>query len=562
MAVQRIVLLDGYVDEPANFGVPPYLSPHARYLAGAARAAADGIEVRYLTIDEYRRGRKRDLLRHADLMVVIAGALVPGKYLRGTPMSFREAKEILTAFAGTSMIVGSSALYGFGAGGGHPPLGRDELDRLFTFRSRLHGDALLFDILRGTATRSSAKLHQRKRTMEEWRDWSVRGAFIVADHPDLPQPLTAELDTYHGCVRYVNGGCAFCMEPKEGKPVYRPVEDLVAEVASLAKVGVRNFRLGGQACFYSYHAKGLGDTPTPEPNPTAIGALLRGIWAACPDLHCLHLDNVDPAVVAANPAASAEVTKLIVEYMTDGNIAAFGLESADPAVKAAENLNADSDIVFRAADILNRYGRVRGRTGMPAFLPGLNFLCGLRGETEATYGMNEAFLREYRARGLWARRINIRKVVANGEEVRVDQARFLRFKEFVRHEIDQPMLREMIPHGTVLRDVWLESHEGVVTFGRPIGTYAMLVGIPYDLPVDRFVDVAITEHGFRSITGVTVPFDVNRAPLKALAALPGVGKRRAVRLAAKRPFRTEAELTAALDDPNVAKGLAPLVQYS
>ena len=561
----RVVILDGYVDEPANFGVPPYISPHARYLAGAALAADPAAEVGYVTVDHLRREPPawRALEGPAEgrrnILVVVAGALVPGKYLRGTPISLREAKDAVARFPGESMIAGSTALYGFGRGGGLAPQGRDELDRVFTWRARLHADALLHDIILGHVTDRRVG-GGRKRTFDEWRDWSVRGASVVRQHPDWPAPLIAEIDTYHGCVRYVNGGCAFCMEPKEGKPMFRPVDDVVAEVAALAREGLRSFRIGGQACFYSYHAKGLGETPTPEPDPGAIRALLTGIRAAVPDLHTLHLDNVDPAVVAENPEASEEVTKLVVEHMTDGNIAAFGLESADPRVKDANNLNADPDTVFRAAEILNRHGARPGANGQPAFLPGLNFICGLPGETAETYELDKTFLREYVARGLLARRINIRKVVVNGEEApHVDQRRFLDFKRFVREEIDRPMLRRLYPKGAVLRRVYTEMKDGHTTFGRPVGTYAMLVGIPYDVPLDTWVDVAITDHGFRSLTGVAVPFDVNKANLKALEALPGVGRRRAVRLSLKRPFRSMAEVEKALDEPEVARGLAPIL---
>ncbi|HVL49029.1 MAG TPA: radical SAM protein [Candidatus Thermoplasmatota archaeon] len=558
----RLVVFDGYVDEPANFGVPPYLSPHARYVAGAARAAHPEAEVRYLTIDEYRRGSpKTDLLRTADWLVMVAGALVPGKYLRGTPVSWNEAQRIVASTPATSVLAGSSALYGFGRGGGLPPAGRGELDRVFNYRAMLHADALVHDLLTGAVTSRGPGIN-RKRTLAEWADWSVRGAFVIRDHPDWPHPLTLEVDTYHGCVRYVNGGCAFCMEPKEGKPQFRPIEDVVAEVAALGREGGASFRIGGQACFYSIHSRELGETPTPAPNPEAIERLLVGVRKAVPDMHTLHLDNVDPAVVAANPEESDVVTKLVVEHMTDGNIAAFGLESADPRVKEANNLNADAETVLLAAEILNRRGRVRGANGFPAFLPGLNFLAGLPGETLATFDLNEAFLKEYRARGLWSRRINIRKVVVNGEEVKVDQGRFLRFKEFVRHEIDRPMLREMFPPGTLLRRVYAEQRDGKNTFGRPIGTYAMLVGVPYEVPLDRWHDIAVTDYGYRSLTGVAVPFDVNRANLRQLEALPGIGKKRAVRLSLKRPFRSLAEVEAALDDPEAAKALAPILAFS
>ena len=48
----RVVLLDGYTDEPACLGVPPYISPYVRLCYGAAKAA--GARVDYLTVDQWR----------------------------------------------------------------------------------------------------------------------------------------------------------------------------------------------------------------------------------------------------------------------------------------------------------------------------------------------------------------------------------------------------------------------------------------------------------------------------------------------------------------------------
>lgn len=550
----RVFLLDGYVDEPANFGVPPYISPHARYLAGAAADA--GATVSYATIDEHRHvPGVRERLAEADVLVIIAGALVPGVYLRGSPIHGREAHGIASSFPGETMIAGSTAVYGFGRGGGHAPEGKGELPFDYTYVARIHADAMLHDVLTGGGAR------QRKRTMEEWRRWSVAGAAVVEDHPDHPQPLIAELDTYHGCVRYVNGGCSFCMEPKEGKPQFRPPEDVVAEVRALSEHGVRNFRIGGQACFFCYGTEELGETPTPRPNVAAVRALLKGVRDACPDLSVLHIDNVDPAILAAHPEESAEIARLVVEHCTDGNIAAFGLETADPDVVEANNLNATPEIAWSAIRLLNKMGAARGPTGLPAFLPGLNFLGGLKGETAQTYERNRAFLLELMASGLMVRRINIRKVVWGKVEARVDERRFRSFKRFVRAAIDHPMLARIVPIGTVIRRVYLELHHGNLTFGRQVGTYPLLVGLRYKTDLDRFVDVHVTEHGERSITGIEAPFPVNARGLKALEALPGVGKRRAARLALARPLHGPDDLGRALDDPEVARRLAPLMDF-
>ena len=51
------VILDGYVDEPACLGVPPYISPYIRTVAGAL--ASRGFAVHYLTIDQLRNDPQR-----------------------------------------------------------------------------------------------------------------------------------------------------------------------------------------------------------------------------------------------------------------------------------------------------------------------------------------------------------------------------------------------------------------------------------------------------------------------------------------------------------------------
>ena len=59
-------ILDGYVDEPACLGVPPYISPYIRTVAGAL--LSHHYTVRYLTIDQLRK----DPLRTADLNGAVA----------------------------------------------------------------------------------------------------------------------------------------------------------------------------------------------------------------------------------------------------------------------------------------------------------------------------------------------------------------------------------------------------------------------------------------------------------------------------------------------------------
>ena len=244
---------------------------------------------------------------------------------------------------------------------------------------------------------------------------------------------------------------------------------------------------------------------------------------------------------------------MLAKYGTPGNIAAFGLETADPAVHEKNNLNVTGDECLHAVRILNEEGGHRGWNGLPHVLPGINFLFGLWGESKATYDHNRRWLERLVAEGLLVRRINIRKVSADQPGMgRTHESSYVRFKAWVREQIDRPMLRRIAPEGAVLRDVYLEARDGHVTFGRQVGTYALLTGLPYDAPLERFVDVRVTSHGHRSLTGVEWPLPVNLASLRALQALPGVGAKRAARLVVKRPFRTHRDVTAALDDADAA----------
>ena len=46
------LVLDGYEDEPAAFGVPPYIGFHIRYLCGVLEE--HNVDYRYMTIDQWR----------------------------------------------------------------------------------------------------------------------------------------------------------------------------------------------------------------------------------------------------------------------------------------------------------------------------------------------------------------------------------------------------------------------------------------------------------------------------------------------------------------------------
>jgi radical SAM superfamily enzyme with C-terminal helix-hairpin-helix motif len=356
---------------------------------------------------------------------------------------------------------------------------------------------------------------------------------------------------YRGCVRYLTGGCRFCIEPLYGDVTYRKPQDILEEVLALTKTGVRNFRLGAQSCVYCYMSAETGSSETPKPNVRMITSLLKAIHEkAEPEI--FHLDNANPAVIAEHPSEARVITKAIAEHCTSGNVLAFGLESADPRVARANNLNSTSEQTLEAIRIVNEMGGERGQSGLPKVLPGINFLCGLEGETKETYRLNFEFLRQVLDQGLMLRRINIRQVIPSRQEFPgvVSKKHFAEFKRKVRTEIDSPMLERIVPDGTILKSVYTELREGGRTFGRQVGTYPLLVSIPYRVEVGERIDVAIVGRGYRSITGLVHPADANTATLSMLEAVPGIGKKRAMAIVRKRPFRDPTDLWMLIDEPN------------
>ncbi len=552
--VTKLVLVDGYVDEPSAFGVPPYISPHARYAAGAA--IAQGAEVEYHTIDSLR-ARPREL--SGDAMAVLASCVVPGKYLRGTPITHGETVELFRDFKGERILFGANAAFGFADdGGGHAttrvqPL-KDHVDHFIT----RDGDAAIADLFAGKT------VVNRFRTDAEWKAHPKLGAAVVAQHPDMPRGiLMAEIDTFLGCVHYVSGGCGFCKDAKT-KPWYREEQDIAAEVAVLHDKGIRHFRLGGQSCFWTYKAHGVGLTDEPKPNVEATEKLLAGVAESAPQRKVLHIDNCNPAIVATHPDESRAIARLLCKYGTDGNIAAMGLESADPAVFKANNLNATAEQTMEAIRILNEESGHKGPNGLPYCLPGINLLYGLPGETAATYEMNWRWLMELKASGLRIRRLNIRQLlpIRGQKETVAPELRgtFRSHKAKVREQFDRDVLRRVAPVGTILKSVYLETTEPGITYGRQIATYALLVGIPYETQVDRFVDILVTDHGYRSLTGVPVPFHVPTASMKQLECLPGIGKKRAVNIKVQRP-KDLAAFRAIVDDDAITNLLAPHLSF-
>ncbi len=493
---RRRTILDGYTDEPAGLGVPPFFGTWPRRVAGRCRDLPG-----YLRIDDLRLcaakkpfkptrldpptgktriewlnhtrspDQTRRILEKTDQLIVIVGVQTPGSYLSAVPGTLAEVKRLLATirFKGSVILTGPAAAAGTQRRGG----AQAEI-----------AEAADFTDIRTLEFDNYADIQ------DEW----IQGAELLKA---VPGHLIVEIETGRGCPR--RPGCSFCTEPIKNPLQWRPPGYIAEEVRRLNELGAEAFRLGKQSCIFSYY----------EGDLSALEQLLKPIAALRPNV--LHIDNCNPAMV------TEQRTELFVRYLTAGSAAAMGIESFDPQVQRQNNLNCDTDTATKAIGILNRIGAVRGSNGLHALLPGINLLLGLPGETPKTLDMNLDALKHILDAGLLVRRINIRQAVpypgtplyeTHGPHLHIKhQSLYANWIETVRREIDLPMLKKVFPTGTVLTDLIAETHEGNVTFCRQLGSYPIIVGIRRRLPLGQKVTARITDHMLRSLTGEVLKTD-------------------------------------------------------
>jgi radical SAM superfamily enzyme with C-terminal helix-hairpin-helix motif len=484
----RYTILDCYTDEPAGLGVPPYLGTYPRYIYGMLKAKGHNPD--YMTIDDLRlhvfyKGNVKEvtekdktniriynttgkqtgrLLGETDVLIIILGVHVPGKYLSALPGTMNEVVALLKDFKGKKILTGP-AIFGTQLEGG----------KIFEkFDNSFFDEVKHFGFEFGS--------------FDRLQEFAVQGTGITSHIPDY---RIIEIETGRGCNV---GRCSFCTEPIKNMFVNRRTDDIVDEIKLFYDAGARYFRLGKQSDFFSIE------------DPVR---LLKTIREKCPEIKVLHIDNVNPVFVVA-PGGTDKV-KAVVKYCTEGNIAAFGVESFDPIVVKENLLNCTPHVAMKAIKILNEQGGERGPNGMPKFLPGINIIFGLGHESKKTHEYNMNALKEIYENGWMLRRINIRQAAIlpgtmmeqkfKSKYLNKNKKYYWKWRNDVRQEIDFPMLKRLVPQGTILKDVFTEVYDGKTTFGRQIGTYPLIIGIKKRIPLKKFVDIKVTAHMLRSITG-------------------------------------------------------------
>ncbi len=502
-------IIDCYTDEPSGLGVPPFLGIYPRYIAG--KEMLEGNKPIYLTIDdlrlEYLYGNKlrkkqktdiriynlttakgiktaekagnkkeglklerakrkstREIIEEADELIFISGIHVPGKYLSAVPGSLAELRKILEkikekASLGTAIAGPAASSLGTQQEGGKKAIST----------GRMFGKRLLL-----------------KESYKELSEYAIKGAEIVEQ---IPYESIAEIETARGCSK--SPGCSFCTEPIKSSLEFRDTSCIISEAKELAKKDIKDFRLGKQSDFFLW--KG-----------SDIKKMLSGI-RKIKSLRTLHIDNIDPATT------TEEKVKLVAKYCTEGNVAALGIETFDEDVVEANSLHSQPEASLEAIRIINKHGSLVGRNGMQKFLPGINLIFGLYKESKKTHERNMMYLRRALKEKLLVRRINIRQLsvykgtpiekLCGTKYLRKNKKYYWKWRNEIRQEIDNKMLKRLVPEGTVLRDIRIEVHDGNASFGRQLGTYPLIVGIKKRLKIGAYYNIAVKGHMLRSIVG-------------------------------------------------------------
>lgn len=521
----KAVIIDGYVDEPAVLGVPPYVSPYIRYAAGALYY--HGIDVDYFTIDQVRDNNMWQSFNNYEYLIIIGGVTVPGHYLGGTPISLTEIKKLFSFNKEPLRVLGGPIVKGYTLKGGKSAIKveSDDIDYLingdiekFLFEYPISDN---FDL----NARSDYNLISKIAPL---------GSEILKKHPRYPD-IIVEMDVSRGCER-TNGFCSFCTEPLiNGRYRERPLKDLLEEAKAISDVGVKNFRFGRAANFLAYGSLQTNNEPNIE--------LFKELYQEMSKIaNIIHTDNANPAYIIKHKNKIRKALEIIVKYNTAGDILSFGVESFDKNVVKKNRVDIMPDDSLEAIRIVNEVGSIRDENGVPKLLPGINLLYGLIGETKETFEINKKYLEKILEDDLLVRRINVRQAMAFPGtllfNVKPKQLKkeFIKFKEYME-SYNHEMIKKVFPIGTILKDLIIEDIKGKISFGRQLGTYPIKTGVIGRFEKLNKINCIVISHGSRSLTALKYPFDINTATIEELKNIDGIGKKTAESIILKRPIK-------------------------
>ncbi|MBU7004972.1 MAG: hypothetical protein HXS50_05355, partial [Theionarchaea archaeon] len=335
MKVGKIVLVDGFDEIPFGLGLPPFLGPEVRYLAGACWDRDDKTRVIYVTHEDLKAGRKSSLLSDAEIVLVFAGygeaapCIKPSDGVNGPRVASLQDLVDYIAYLECPKILG----------GPYVMVNNGDVDEKFGFDVVVTGDLSKYaHELFADGGKVESIDPSLERDNGDLKTFSILGAGLSVQNNGYPSFLSCSVELYRGCPSASLGGCSFCHETRHTTVEYRPVEDVVAEVAKLAELGCENI-VFDCPCFYSYFSN-----PDEEGrlllDPSAIEKLLEGTRSVGSDVRGFHVANVNPGVVARDPEGSEKITKLILKHCSDGNFPNLRVVTFDDEVALQNNTQA------------------------------------------------------------------------------------------------------------------------------------------------------------------------------------------------------------------------------
>ncbi|MBN1501459.1 MAG: radical SAM protein [Spirochaetes bacterium] len=545
----KYLIADFFIDEPACLGVPPFMSPYPRYVYGALMdAGINEDDIEYATADYFR---ENNFLLNGDykLVIIIGGAVVPGKYLGYKIGTAAEINRLISCNKNQLFSVGGLISHVIENSGENIIRVINDIEKFaFTFAAGSPADTA--------------------RNYDEIKKWSVYGAAVVKKHPDFPL-IICEIESYRGCPRQFH--CSFCSESIKSRIEFREAGNIISEVQSLIDCGVSRFRIGSQPdilCYKSGLKEFRNGFPKPEISPLAeLFSGLKNLRDSF-NLRTLNIDNANPGTIYNFPDLSSEILSIIADSITPGDTLPLGVESFDPEVIRLNNLKGSRENMITAVEIINACGG-RRIDGIPVLLPGINLIHGLNGETENTFRINYESLLEIQNRGLLLKRINIRKLlkfpgtpIAEMKYKISDKTRnrYDYFKEKIRSEIDHYMLQKVYPEGTVLKDVRIEEVHNGYSMGKQLQSYSITNKIPADLKLKSLNDVIVTGYRERSLNSLPLPLKINSISGKALQYIEGISKKGSSEIILKRPLKNKDELLEI--SPNIKSLIVEKIDFS
>jgi radical SAM superfamily enzyme with C-terminal helix-hairpin-helix motif len=554
----KVVIIDGFTDSPFDLGVPPFMASEVRYVAGACWDRDDKTRVIYVTVDDLNAGRKSSLMEGADLILVYAGEPRASPVIRPSPDVHRVAgiQDIVDyiAYLDCPKVLA----------GPHVTVNDGKIDDRLGFQRVVTGDLSKFaheTLSEGSEIDDVDP--SVERTNEDLKKFSILGAGLAIQNRGYPSFLSIGVELYRGCPSAMEGGCSFCHHALRTTVEYRPVEDVVAEVAKISELGCENI-LFQCPCFLSYFSSPNDDEGL-QLDRDAIEKLLEGVRSVAPGLKGIHVEGINPGVFAIDWQESKRILKTVLSQCTDGNFTNVKAFSFDDQVQLMNNISSTTEQTVEVVRNLAEAGSEIGPDGLPRLLPVIELVYGLAGETQETLDVNLEAMRDLASEGL-VRGVVARELVpvpgttiAKRDDLE-EQEGLQNHLESLENEINRPLNGKLAPPGQLVRDVYTYRTVEDSTAAIKVGVNApgfLIYGSP---KLNALQDVRVTGANEGNLEALTQPLIPKTVSRDVLRLIPEMSEERIDDFMRVRP-ENELDFYQLFEQPSVGRRAASYFEF-